>query len=81
MGPITQGKQFGTFPNSSFDGNPRLCGSPLSRPCGNSKSPPSAPSTSEQGSPGTQVDWKIVLLGYGSGLVTGVSIGYCLTTW
>ena len=36
-GPIPQGKQFNTFSNSSFDGNPGLCGSPLSRVCGSSK--------------------------------------------
>lgn len=81
-GPIPQGKQFNTFSNSSFDGNPGLCGSPLSRVCGSSKgwslTPP--PSTFGNGSP-SDFDWKIVLMGYGSGIVMGVSIGYCLTVW
>ncbi|RVW37543.1 Receptor-like protein 12 [Vitis vinifera] len=49
-GPIPQGKQFATFPNTSFDGNPGLCGSPLSRACGSSEASPSTPSSSKQGS-------------------------------
>ncbi|KAH9793662.1 Receptor-like protein 7 [Citrus sinensis] len=32
-GQIPQGKQFNTFENSSFEGNPGLCGKPLSRNC------------------------------------------------
>ena len=36
MGPIPQGEQFDTFENSSFEGNPRLCGRPLTRKCENS---------------------------------------------
>ena len=79
-GPIPQGKQFATFPNTSFDGNPGLCGSPLSRACGSSEASPSTPSSSKQGST-SEFDWKFVLMGYGSGLVIGVSIGYCLTSW
>uniref|UniRef100_F6HHN4 Uncharacterized protein n=1 Tax=Vitis vinifera TaxID=29760 RepID=F6HHN4_VITVI len=47
-GPIPQGKQFATFPNTSFDGNPGLCGSPLSRACGSSEASPSTPSSSKQ---------------------------------
>ncbi|XP_059449544.1 putative receptor like protein 25 [Corylus avellana] len=43
-GPILQGKQFDTFENSSFEGNPRLCGKPLTRKCGNSNEPPCQPS-------------------------------------
>ena len=75
-GPIPQGQQFSTFSNASFDGNPGLCGTPLSRACGHSEALPPTPSSSKQGSTG-----KFVLMGYGSGLVIGVSIGYCLTSW
>ncbi|KAF7088810.1 hypothetical protein CFC21_091879 [Triticum aestivum] len=38
-GPIPSGGQFNTFQNSSFDGNPKLCGSMLIHKCG-SASPP-----------------------------------------
>ncbi|CBI38636.3 unnamed protein product, partial [Vitis vinifera] len=79
-GPIPQGKQFATFSSASFDGNPGLCGSPLSRACGSSEASPPTSSSSKQGST-SEFDWKFVLMGYGSGLVIGVSIGYCLTSW
>ena len=79
-GPIPQGKQFATFSRASFDGNPGLCGSPLSRACGSSEQSPPTPSSSKQGST-SEFDWKFVLMGCGSGLVIGVSIGYCLTSW
>ncbi|GMN53223.1 hypothetical protein TIFTF001_022357 [Ficus carica] len=32
-GPIPQGGKLGTFPGSSFEGNPGLCGSPLPKKC------------------------------------------------
>ena len=79
-GPIPQGKQFATFPNTFFDGNPGLCGSPLSRACGSSEASPPTSSSSKQGST-SEFHWKFVLMGYGSGLVIGVSIGYYLTSW
>ncbi|CBI22761.3 unnamed protein product, partial [Vitis vinifera] len=78
-GPIPRANQFSTFPNSSFDGNLGLCGNPLSRDCGNPEASAPPPSTSDQSSPG-ELDWIIVLLGYGSGLVIGVLMGYRLTT-
>jgi Leucine-rich repeat (LRR) protein len=78
MGPIPQGKQFDTFENSSFEGNPRLCGRQLTRKCWNSNEPPSQPSISQEsqdsGSP-FEFGWKIVAIGYGFGFVVGVIIG------
>ncbi|XP_062224047.1 tyrosine-sulfated glycopeptide receptor 1-like isoform X2 [Phragmites australis] len=38
-GPIPTGGQFSTFQNSSFDGNPKLCGSMLDRRCSSAKAP------------------------------------------
>ena len=79
-GRIPQGKQFATLENASFDGNLGLCGSPLSRECGSSEASPPTLSSSKQGST-SEFDWKIILMGYGSGLVIGFSIGYSLTSW
>jgi Leucine-rich repeat (LRR) protein len=77
-GPIPQGKQFGTFENNSFEGNPGLCGRPLTKTCGNSDEPTSQPSIFEEsqnsGSP-FEFGWKIVVIGYGFGFVVGVIIG------
>ena len=83
MGPIPQGKQFNTFQNDSYEGNPGLCGNPLSKECGNSKSTASSPPTYKHGGDlesGRKVELMIVLMGYGSGLVVGMAIGYTLTT-
>jgi Leucine-rich repeat (LRR) protein len=38
-GRIPQSRQFATFRNDSFDGNARLCGSPLSKQCGTPDNP------------------------------------------
>ncbi|CAO2211713.1 unnamed protein product [Urochloa humidicola] len=39
-GPIPTGGQFDTFSNSSFAGNPKLCGSILDHQCGSEEAPP-----------------------------------------
>ncbi|KAM4126067.1 hypothetical protein ACB094_01G360300 [Castanea mollissima] len=82
MGPIPQGKQFNTFPSNSFEGNLGLCGSPLTKKCKNYEVSLPSPSTPEEsqdsGSP-FQFGWKIVLIGYGFGLVVGVTIGHIVS--
>ncbi|XP_062078778.1 receptor-like protein 54 [Humulus lupulus] len=73
-GSIPLGNQFHTFNNDSYDGNIELCGFPLSRSCNNGMQ--------QDGDRGEKLtdhiifDWKIVMIGYGCGLIIGISIGY-----
>ncbi|KAK9222693.1 hypothetical protein WN944_011129 [Citrus x changshan-huyou] len=77
-GPIPQGKQFNTFGKGSFDGNPGLCGRPLSKKCDNSAtSPPEEDPRSESL---FAFGWKTVLIGYASGTVIGVVLGHIFST-
>nr|XP_048330199.1 receptor-like protein 7 isoform X1 [Ziziphus jujuba var. spinosa]XP_048330200.1 receptor-like protein 7 isoform X1 [Ziziphus jujuba var. spinosa] len=74
-GPIPQGKQFSAFDSSSFEGNPGLCGDPLSKKCGDletSSPPPSVFEENDDSESVFKLDWKFVLIGYISGLVVGV---------
>ncbi|KAL7216429.1 hypothetical protein ACSBR1_028381 [Camellia fascicularis] len=83
-GHIPHGKQFDTFQNNSYEGNLGLCGNPLSKKCGDSESsPPPPPSFFEQNEDlefPSKIDWIIICMGFGSGLVVGVIIGHTLTT-
>ncbi|ESR61036.1 hypothetical protein CICLE_v10017757mg, partial [Citrus x clementina] len=77
-GPIPRGKQFNTFGKGSFDGNPGLCGQPLSKKCDNSAtSPPEEDPHSESL---FAFGWKTVLIGYASGTVIGVVLGHIFST-
>ncbi|PPD95313.1 hypothetical protein GOBAR_DD07649 [Gossypium barbadense] len=79
-GPIPQGRQFGTFPNSSFDGNLGLCGNPLSKKCEDLEaSPPPSSSTFEQNH-GVGLEWRGVLLGFGTGFLFGTGLGWVVVT-
>ncbi|CAI9294928.1 unnamed protein product [Lactuca saligna] len=76
-GRIPQGKQFNTFDKSSYTGNSRLCGHPLSEECQISKASRLPPPTnlSESLFPSERIDWIIIFCGVGSGLVVGIFIG------
>ena len=75
IGFIPQGNQFQTFGNDSYYGNPRLCGFPLSKRCTTDEI--SYPSQEIEAKFESGFDWKITLMGYGCGLVIGLSLG-CL---
>lgn len=78
MGPIPQGNQFNTFDDNSFQGNPGLCGSLLSKTCKNvddvRQSPPPV-FTEESREDSELIDWIIRSLGCISGTIVGFVIG------
>ena len=74
-GFIPQGNQFGTFGNDSYYTNTGLCGFPLSKRCTTDEIP--YPSQEIHAKFESGFDWKITLMGYGCGLVIGLSLG-CL---
>ncbi|GMI74187.1 receptor like protein 7 [Hibiscus trionum] len=80
VGPIPHGNQFNTFDSDSYIGNLGLCGLPLSKQCNNhGEVEPTAPSVAEHED--SQVPfWQVVMMGYGSGVVLGLSLGYIVFT-
>ncbi|KAF8027535.1 hypothetical protein BT93_E0440 [Corymbia citriodora subsp. variegata] len=84
-GPIPQAKQFTTFENNSYGGNLGLCGGPLTKKCGNPTEAPLAPPSGavieeDSGTWFEELDWKIILMGFGSGLVIGIFMGLTTTS-
>ncbi|XP_039118157.1 putative receptor like protein 25 [Dioscorea cayenensis subsp. rotundata] len=84
VGQVPQGYQFSTFSNSSFGGNPGLCGSPLSRNCINSTRV--EPSSDSKNTP-TEVDmdeiwfWMFTGLGYGVGFALAIIYQLFFPKW
>ncbi|KAK8506409.1 hypothetical protein V6N12_034142 [Hibiscus sabdariffa] len=77
VGPIPHGNQFDTFDNDSYSGNLGLCGLPLSKQCINSgEAKPPAPLVVEHEGSKIPFFWKVVMMGYGSGVVLGLSLSY-----
>ncbi|KAM3752676.1 hypothetical protein ACB098_03G037200 [Castanea mollissima] len=76
--PIPQNGQFGTFENSSFEGNLRLCGFPLTKKCESHETP--TPKSSQEASLGEAFDWIVVIIGYACGLVIGLVTGHVITS-
>ncbi|KAJ9672348.1 hypothetical protein PVL29_025816 [Vitis rotundifolia] len=78
-GAITSGGQFNTFPPKSYEGNPMLCGFPLSRKCRvDEEAKASAYERLLDSDPRIEFDWRVAWIGYGCGVVAGLSIGYIL---
>ncbi|XLT56496.1 receptor-like protein 12 [Arachis ipaensis] len=75
-GPIPENKQFSTFEGNCFAGNQGLCGIQLKKKCedGSWSSPTGLDSDHDSGSI-VEFDWKIILIGYGGGVVAGLALG------
>ncbi|GLT79556.1 hypothetical protein SLA2020_510390 [Shorea laevis] len=73
VGHIPQGNQFNTFGNDSYEGNLGLCGFPLSKSCDGIGT---LPSSFQEKDEWWRFGWRVVVLGYGSGVAFGLLMGY-----
>ncbi|XP_062081166.1 receptor like protein 22-like [Humulus lupulus] len=73
-GLIPRSRQFDTFTNDSYKKNLGLCGFPISESCNENTTHQFQQEDDEEHVNG--FDWKIVLMGFGSGMVIGISVGY-----
>nr|KJB13187.1 hypothetical protein B456_002G060500 [Gossypium raimondii] len=81
FGPIPVGHQFNTFDIDSYAGNLGLCGFPLSKKCGSEEErKPPTPKLVEDEDSAIPFIWELVMMGYGCGVVLGLSTGYIVFT-
>ncbi|XP_050207860.1 receptor-like protein 33 [Mercurialis annua] len=83
-GPIPQGNQFCTFETKSYEGNPGLWVETWTKQCGNARSTPVEPPPvfmeDEDSESAVKINWLVVLMGFGSGLIVGVVAGNMFLT-
>ncbi|KAL1826062.1 hypothetical protein ACET3Z_012840 [Daucus carota] len=81
-GKIPQRGQFSTFDNDSYKDNYALCGFPVTNKCVQEVSlPPEVrnadePEENDGGGGNDEVNWEVILMGFGIGLICGLSTGY-----
>ncbi|KAH1120794.1 hypothetical protein J1N35_003954 [Gossypium stocksii] len=81
FGPIPVGNQFNTFDIDSYAGNLDLCGFPLSKKCGSEEErKPQTPKLVEDEDSAIPFIWQLAMMGYGCGVVLGLSTGYIVFT-
>ena len=79
VGLIPRDNQFSTFSSDSYSGNVSLCEFPFIRTCGDDKGQQSpASSTILEDDLKLRVHWKVILLGYGCGLLFGLGMKSCV---
>ncbi|GJV16767.1 leucine-rich repeat-containing protein [Tanacetum coccineum] len=74
VGRIPIGTQFNTFDENSFEGNPGLCGLPLTKMCNEHTQNPQLESHEEE----SGFTWEVVTLGFGCGTLLGLVMGYLM---
>ena len=75
-GPIPRGSQLDTFGNDSYSDNLGLCGFPLSSDCHKGETPQPSRISEDDTESEYRFGWKVVLMGYGCGMVLGMIMGY-----
>ncbi|KAF2569547.1 hypothetical protein F2Q68_00027808 [Brassica cretica] len=81
-GEIPQGTQITGQPKSSFEGNAGLCGLPLQETCFGTIAPPTQqPPEEEEGEEEEVLNWKCVGIGYGPGVLLGLTIAQVIASY
>ncbi|MFS7958185.1 putative leucine-rich repeat domain superfamily [Helianthus anomalus] len=78
-GRIPRERQFNTFEDNSYLGNPELCGFPLPKECEkNHETDQSSVKTEDSQDTESGFTWQAVVLGYGSGTLLGLVMGHLM---
>ncbi|XP_018433833.2 receptor like protein 23-like [Raphanus sativus] len=80
-GEIPQGTQITGQPKSSFEGNEGLCGLPLEESCFGTNAPPMQQQQDQEKEEEEVLNWKAVTMGYGTGLLLGLSIAQVIASY